>query len=65
MLRLTKRRRAILAEKFGDLANLAVAALVLGQALGEDALSLGVGLAGAAIWSVCMAATFFLAGESQ
>ena len=65
MVRLTERRRTILAEKFGDLANLAVAALVFGQALGQDAFSLAVMLAGAAIWSVFMAATFFLAGESQ
>lgn len=30
MLRLTKRRREVLADKAGDLANLAVAALVFG-----------------------------------
>lgn len=63
MVRLTKRRRAILAEKFGDLANLAVAALVFGQALGQDSFSLGVGLAGFAIWLLFMVATFVLAGE--
>jgi len=39
------------AEKFGDLANLAVAALVFGQALGQDTFSFGVGLAGFGIWS--------------
>ena len=33
MLRLTRQRRQILAEKFGDLANLALAALVFGQAV--------------------------------
>ncbi len=56
---------AILAEKFGDLANLAVAALVFGQALGQDKFSLVTGLTGAVIWSVFMVATFFLAGEGQ
>jgi hypothetical protein len=65
MVRLTKRRRAVLAGKFGDLANLAVAVLVFGQALSQDSLSFVVGLAGFAIWSVFMTATFFLAGDSQ
>ena len=64
MVRLTERRRAVLAEKFGDLANPAVAALVFGQALGQDTFSFGVGLAGFGIWSVFMSATFFLTGES-
>jgi hypothetical protein len=65
MLRLTDRRRALLAEKFGDLANLAVAALVFGQALGESGFSLGTGLAGGAIWSLFMAGAFFLSGENE
>ena len=65
MLRWTDRRRAILAEKLGDLANLAIAALVFGQALGPDAFSLVVGLTGAAIWSVFMTVAFFLSGESR
>ena len=51
MLRLTERRRAIFAEKFGDLANYAVAALVFGQAVGQASFSFGVGLAGFAIWT--------------
>ena len=65
MVRLTERRRAILAEKFGDLANYAVAALVFGQAIGQDRFSFGVGVAGFAIYLLCLGATFFLAGESQ
>ena len=64
MLRLTE-RRAVLAEKFGDLANLAVAALVFGQAIGQAAFSLRVGVAGMAIWALFMAGTFFLAGETE
>ena len=65
MVRWTERRRSILAEKFGDLANLAVAALVFGQALSQDSFSVRVGLAGFAIWSVLMTATFFLAGKGR
>ena len=65
MLRLTTRRRAILAEKFGDLANFAVAALVFGQAVGQDAFSLAVGVAGIAMWAVFMVITFALSGESR
>jgi hypothetical protein len=65
MLRLTERRRAVLAEKFGDLANYAVAALVFGQAVGEGALSLRIGIAGIAIWLLFIGATVVLAGESE
>ncbi len=65
MVRLTERRRAVLAEKFGDLANYAVAALVFGQAVGQDSFSFGVGVAGIAAWAVFMTATFLLAGERQ
>ena len=48
MLRLTKRRRKFLAEKFGDLGNLAVAALVFGQAMSSGASSWQVAVAGIA-----------------
>ena len=65
MVRLTTRRRAVLAEKFGDLANVAVAALVFGQALGQDTFSVGVALTGFGIWAAFMAATFVLAGGSE
>ena len=65
MVRLTERRRAILAEKFGDLANFAGAALVFGQAVGQEPFSIGMALAGFLIWLGFMTATFFLAGESR
>jgi len=65
MLRLTERRRAILAEKFGDLANMAVAGLVFGQIIGSDAFSVGVAVAGFLIWSVFLAGAYYMAGESQ
>ena len=65
MVRLTERRRAVLAEKFGDLANFAAAALVFGQAVSETSFSLGIGVAGISLWAVLMAAAYFLAGESK
>ena len=65
MLRLTKQRRVILAEKFGDLANLAVAALVFGQAIGGGAFSWRVAAAGMAIWAGFTTATYLLAGENR
>ena len=65
MLRLTGERREFLAEKFGDLANLAVAALVFGQAVGQGTFSPGVGLAGIAMWLALMAFAFLLKGGSR
>ena len=65
MLRLTKGRRAILAEKLGDLANLAVGALVFGQAIGRDVYSPLVAIVGVAIWSVFTGLTYVLSGERR
>ena len=65
MLRLTERRRAVLAEKFGDLANFAVVALLFEQALNRGRISLALALAGAAIWLGLMTASYLLAGDSQ
>jgi hypothetical protein len=65
MLRLTKQRRAILAEKFGDLATLAVAALVFGQAVGHDMFSLEAAAAGVAVWAVFTGLTYALAGGGR
>jgi len=65
MLGLTERRRAILAEKFGDLANYALAALVFSQAVGQESFSIGVALAGFLIWFGFTAVSYVLAGESQ
>jgi hypothetical protein len=65
MLRLTTRRREFLAEKLGDLANLAVGALVFGQAVGQDAFSVGVAAAGIAIWSVFTGFSLALKGEGR
>lgn len=65
MLRLTKERRDILAEKLGDLANLAVAALVFGQAIGQDAFSVGTATAGMAIWLLLTLFTLILKGQRR
>ena len=65
MVRLTERRRAVFAEKFGDLANYAIAGLVFGQAVGQDDFSLSAWLAGVATWLLFMGATFFLVGDSR
>ena len=63
MLRLSERRRAILADKFADVGNLAAAALVFGQAIGGDTFSPLLGMVGLAVWMAFMAAAFALAGD--
>ncbi|MEQ1761351.1 MAG: hypothetical protein ABL986_23835, partial [Vicinamibacterales bacterium] len=50
MLRLAPRQRAALSETLREFANLAAAALVLGQAIGERPVSWPPVLAGALIW---------------
>lgn len=65
MLRLTDRRRSLLAEKFSDLANFAVAALVFGQAVGQEPFSLWVGVAGIATWVALMLIAFAISGETR
>jgi hypothetical protein len=63
MLGLTRRRRELIAEKLADLANLAAAALVFGQALGAQGFSLPVAALGLAIWAACIATAWVLSGE--
>jgi len=50
MIRLDQRQRAALSETIRELANLAAAALVLGQFVGEPPLSWRLMLMGAAAW---------------
>jgi hypothetical protein len=59
---LNERRREYLAEKFGDLANLAIAALVFGQAVSQNRFSSALGLAGMALWLVLTVIGFALKG---
>lgn len=65
MVRLTERRRELLAEKFAELANFAVAGLVFGQAVGREAFSAGTALAGMAIWLLLMVFSLALKGGNQ
>ena len=50
MLRLTTRRRALLAEKVADVANLVTAAIVIGFSLGDRSASWLMLLGALAIW---------------
>jgi hypothetical protein len=54
MVRLSRSQRAVLADKFPDFANVAVAALVFGQAFSGDPFSSGLALVGVAIWITFM-----------
>jgi hypothetical protein len=65
MGRLTDRRRAVFAEKAGDLANLSFAALILGQAVGHSRFSIGVALAGLGLWAAFMTGTFLSIGDDK
>ena len=58
MVRFTRGRLELLAETFADLANFAVAGLVLGQAVGQETFSRAVGLAGVGIWLGFLALAF-------
>ena len=65
MVRFTRGRRELLAEKFADLANFAVAGLVFGQAVGQEPFSPAVGLAGMGIWLGFLALAFAIKGGSR
>ena len=65
MLRLTKGRRELLAEKLADLANFAVAVLVFGQAVGDDAFSPWLAIGGIAIWVVFVGVAYALSGGAR
>jgi hypothetical protein len=65
MLRLTAGRRSVLAEAFRELANLAAAALILGQLIGQQPLSPGLVLAGAAMWAVFLGIALLFAGGNN
>lgn len=65
MVRLTEERRELLAERFAELANFAVAGLVFGQAVGQETFSAGIALAGMAIWLIFMVFSLALKGAHQ
>lgn len=63
MLRLSAAQRAVLADKFPDFANVAVAALVFGQAFSDYAFSVGLALIGVALWVIFMTVSVRLAAR--
>jgi hypothetical protein len=65
MVRFTRGRRELLAEKVADLANFAVAGLVFGQAVGQQTFSLAVGLAGIGLWVGFLALAFAIKGGGR
>jgi hypothetical protein len=65
MVGFTQERRSHLADKFGDAANLAAAALVFGQAVSQEAFSVPLAVTGFVTWLVFMAASFFLRGDTR
>ena len=52
MLPLNQRQRELLADKLSDVANLAAAALIFGQFLGEQPFSLLLASIGVGIWAI-------------
>ena len=62
MLRLTDDQRAVVLDKFPDVANLAVGALVFGQFLSQGSYSIGLAAAGIAAWSALIVITLVIAG---
>ena len=62
MLRLTPRRRAVLAEKLPDVANLITAAIVIGFAIGQPTVSWSVLITTLALW---IAALLFAVGIAE
>jgi len=63
MLRLKTRQRAVLVETLRELANLSAGALVLGQFVGLQPLSVRVVLGGLASWLALVGAAILLSGE--
>jgi hypothetical protein len=63
MLRLTKRRRAVLAEKVPDVANLITAAIVIGYAIGESNVSWLAVIAAIALWTGVLGVALWIAED--
>jgi hypothetical protein len=63
MLRLKTRQRGVLVETLRELANLSAGALVLGQFVGQQPLSVWAVLGGVGLWFVLVAWAVVLTGE--
>jgi hypothetical protein len=62
MLGLNPEQRAVIVDKWPDLANLAMGGLVFGQFLSDEPFSLRVALGGVAVWIAMMMVVLKLAG---
>lgn len=67
MLRFRKPERRLVAETLSDLANIAAGALVFGQAISDNALSLSRALVGLMVWiaAVGMAVALSALGDRE
>lgn len=65
MLRLKRKRRAILAEKIPDIANIAAGALVFGQMLDGGRFSGLLALVGFVVWVLLFGFAMMFAGGAQ
>ena len=65
MLRLKQRQRAVLLTALPALANLGMAALVFGQAVGARPFSWALMVVGAVQWVVLVSVTIVLAGVDE
>ncbi len=63
LVNLSKLHRKIYGEKLVELANMAIAALVVGQALSEKGLVLRSTVVGLAVGFVCYSMSYFLLKE--
>ncbi len=63
MLRLMNRQRGVLGEKALDLANFAATALVFGQFVGQQPVSVKVIVGGVATWIVLALVAIWLTGD--
>ena len=64
-LRLDRGQRSLLADKLSDVGNLAAGALIFGQALGEQSISLKLLAAGLVTWIVFLGLSVVWARESK
>jgi len=65
MLRLTERRRTVLADKLPDAANVALGALGFGQFLGEGPYSIVIPATGILLWIVLMVAALLCSEDTN
>ena len=65
MIELNSRQRAVLADKLPDAANVAAAALVFGQVLGERTFSYWLAACGLALWIFFFSCAIVLAAGNE